>query len=163
MLLQFRTTQFPCFNLKREAAPVATVKVLLRNPRDDMFQSQTRSRPSCHCDCLAPLLEQRDGCICEADGFGSFKTRDGDPLKKSILFRGLLCKSLRSATGTFLPGCEAACLQFAPLPASHISLQQVDTIFMGYVSSAKYFDSGLAGSTQAIDAHRILLRVHLFE
>src|SRR5579884_843956 len=45
-----------CFNLKREAAPVATG------------------------GCLAPLLERRDRCVCEADGFFPFKVQNHDPL-----------------------------------------------------------------------------------
>src|SRR5579884_3932522 len=36
------------FNLKREAAPVATTPLSLYGMQNTAFQSQTRSRPSCH-------------------------------------------------------------------------------------------------------------------
>ncbi len=42
------------FNLKREAAPVATLRAGFASPQISRFQSQTRSRPSCH-----PITRQR--------------------------------------------------------------------------------------------------------
>src|SRR5579875_2911039 len=47
-----------CFNLKREAAPVATSCRGARWNQRCLFQSQTRSRPSCHAGMSQPTASQ---------------------------------------------------------------------------------------------------------
>ncbi len=53
-----KTDRFRCFNLKREAAPVATSCRGARWNQRCLFQSQTRSRPSCHAGMSQPTASQ---------------------------------------------------------------------------------------------------------
>src|SRR5579885_3653324 len=74
------TRIWPCFNLKREAAPVATAVQCFRPALAICFNLKREAAPVATGGCLAPLLERRDRCVCEADGFFPFKVQNHDPL-----------------------------------------------------------------------------------